>query len=66
MAAFDELSGEKVAYGMPIDMQKECFKFETMCRRNNFSEGLLVACCRCHTVIFSFYHLCYYAFMCKE
>ena len=51
MAPFDKQSSEKLAYGMPIDMQKQFnFNFETIWRRKNFSGRLLllllaVACC---------------------
>ena len=51
MAPFDEPSGEKLAYGMTIHMRKQWWDFETICRRNNFSGGLLlllVACLLSH------------------
>ena len=45
MAPFGNPSSENVAYGMPIHIKK-WFNFETVCRRKNYTEGLLlVAAC---------------------
>ena len=35
-APFDEPSGKKVAYGMPMNLQKQCFDFELICGNRNF------------------------------
>ena len=51
MAPFDERSGQKLAYGMPIDMQKQWVNFKTICRRKNFSGRLLACCCLYYKII---------------